>query len=488
MSSKQVHGMRRGEVIDNLDPLEAGRVKVRVFGVYDDIPDSAIPWALYSDPFMGGNSDVGGLFVPDTGNHVWVFFEEGDPEQPVYFAGAPARSDGPQEASKVGTYPSNRVFKTKAGHVIEIDDTPEESRIRIAHKSASQKIWADNGDVEEQVMGKITIVVEQDANLHVKGNINELVDGNVSRQVDGNLNELIKGNVTRQVNGSVTDFVMGGYNTSVIGRRVEMSSGGSEYLTTGQMDVSGSRIDLNKKPGAAIEIEGGEDAVFIYSLEYAYSFGASRELVEAAGANAPFDSPEDADLKAENLASGEFPDEVEADGTEHEVEDAVVQQLEAGCPVLEDDVYKTPIGDRGLTVRSLTLDPIFKHKIQAQNGNSIEDIVCNMHHLCVNALDPLMEAFPSLRINSAFRRGTGGSQHLLGAAVDLQFPSGTNQMYQDVLDYIAANIAYDQVILESSNGGNTYWIHISYDRSKGSQRKSRLTWLGKGYNPGWNFA
>lgn len=467
---KEIYGMRRGEVLDNNDPLKAGRVKIFVFGVYDDMAESDIPWALYSDPFMGGDSDIGGLFVPDVGSHVWVFFEEGDPEQPVYFAGAPARSDGPMEARIQGTYPKNRVLKTKAGHTIEIDDSEGATRIRIAHKSGSQKIWADNGDVEEQIMGKVIVVVEQDANIHVKGNVTEFVDGNVNRQVKGDIKETI----------------LGDYTTHIQGRRKEISVSGAEYLSTGQMDVSGSRVDLNKKKGAAVEVVGGE---FVYTLNYAYSYGAARELVLEAGTNAPFDTPEDADIKAENIASGEFPEETEVtESEEHTVEDEAVQQIEAGCPVLEDDVYKTPIGNRGLTVRSLTLNPVFKHQIQAQNGLSVEDIVCNMHHLCVNAIDPIMEAFPNLRINSAFRRGASSSQHNKGMAFDGQFPNGNKAMYQELLDFIAANIPYDQCILESSNGGKSYWVHVSFDRTKQSQRKSRLTWLGKGYNPGWNFA
>lgn len=475
MSAKQIFGNRRGEVIDNVDPLGAGRVKIRVFGVYDDLPDDAIPWALYSDPFMGGNSDVGGRFIPDMGNHMWVFFEEGDPEQPVYFAGAPARSDGPMEAVTSGEYPHNKVFKTKSGHTIEFDDTEGNTRIRIAHKSDSQKIWAENGDVEEQIIGTLTIIVEQDANIHVKGNANETIDGDCLRVIKGNLREVVDGNFNSQVKG---DHV-----SSINGRRKEVSSGGSEYLSTTQVDVAGSHVALNRKKGAAVETVDGE---FVYTLKYAYTYSAARELVDAAGSNAPFDTPEDLDLKLDNMTSGEFPEETDNEDPKEEntVEDKVVAPIEAGCPTPASDIYATPIGGAGRTVRSLTLDPVFKHKLQAQNGFSVEDLICNAHHLCLNVVDPILEAFPNLRINSGFRRGASSSQHNKMMAIDFQFPNGNKAMYKDVLDFIAANIPYDQCIYETSNG-STFWIHVSFDRTKGSQRKSRLTYRGGKYTSGW---
>lgn len=476
--SEKIYGNKRGVVLDNEDPLDAGRVKIRVFGVYDDLPEDAIPWSLYSDPFMGGNSDVGGMFVPDLGSHVWVFFEEGEQDQPVYFAGAPARSDGPMEVRTQGKYPNNKVFKTKSGHTIEFDDTEGATRIRIAHKSESQKIWADNGDVEETIKGNLLIIVDQDATIHVKGNANQKIDGNYTKIVDGNVIEKITGNYQTQIDGN--------YSTSIKGRRKEMSGAGSEYLSTNQVDMSGARVALNRKKGAAIESVDGE---FVYSPQYAYSYMAARELVDVAGSNAPFDEPDDADAKTDAMASGEWPEEEEftKDTEEVEVEDNDVGSIPAGCPDLSSDVYATPIGGRGLTVRSLTLNPVFKHKIQAQNGFSIAELVCNAHHLCLNALDPVLQAFPNLRINSGFRRGTAKSQHNRLMAVDLQFPSGNTQMYREVLEFIASNVNYDQVIAETTSNGSTWWIHISYDRTKSTQRKARLTYKGGKYTSGWNI-
>lgn len=469
--SKLIYGNKRGVVVDNNDPYDAGRVKVKVFGIHDDVPDSAIPWAIYSDPFMGGSEGAGSLIVPDVENHVWVFFEEGDVDQPVYFAGAPARFHGPLEGRTVGEYPANKVFKTKSGHVIEMDDTEGATRIRIAHCSGSQIVYADNGDVEEQIMGGLLIVVENDATIHVKGNANQKIDGNCTKIVDGDMVERVKGD----------------YSTEISGRRIEKSGGGSEYLSTNQVDMSGSKVALNRKKGAAISTVEGE---FIYAPQYAYTYGAARDLVKLAGTNAPFDEPDDMELKAESTASGEFPEEEEFTKETEEVvvEDTAPAPAPAGCPELSKNVYDTKIGTGGLTVRSLTLNPIFKHEIQAQNGFTVAQIVCNMHHLCLNALDKVLKQYPTLRINSGFRRGTASSQHNKGMAVDLQFSNGgSTAKYREVLQFIAKNVQYDQVIAETTSNGKTWWIHISFDRTKSTQRKARLTYKGNKYTSGWNI-
>lgn len=171
-------GNFRGEVVDVADPLVAGRIRVRVFGVYDDLEDNQIPWAIYADPFMGGGFNSGGFWIPDVGDHVWVFFEEGNHIHPVFFAGAPAVPHMPQEKT-ASEYPKNRIFKSKQGHVIEVDDTAGAARIRIHHKSGSEIVMFENGDVSELVVGNHTRIVQGDAVEIVSGKKDIHVSGNV---------------------------------------------------------------------------------------------------------------------------------------------------------------------------------------------------------------------------------------------------------------------------------------------------------------------
>lgn len=189
----RIFGNRRAIVVDNRDELEAGRVKIRVPSIHgDEVPDEALPWAIYSDPFMGGMEDIGGFLVPDIGSKIWVFFENGDHDQPVYFAGAPSKPHMPKEKTD-GQYPKNKVFKTKAGFLIEIDDTDGETRFHIKQPSGNDKLSDNDGNVQENIKGTRFTHVEGEEVLLSNGKLtiatengNEIVfddDGSVNLKV-----------------------------------------------------------------------------------------------------------------------------------------------------------------------------------------------------------------------------------------------------------------------------------------------------------------
>lgn len=169
-------GFYRGEVVDSQDPMQANRVKIRVFSVFDDMSDASLPWAIMADPFMGGQEGFGGCFIPDVGSHVWVFFETGDPSQPVYFAGAPARPHGPPEKST--NYPYNHVYKTRTGHLIEINDG-DSNHMRIKHNSGTMITINGDGSVNINTVGDVT--------HDISGNLTENVSGNVSIDAGGDI-------------------------------------------------------------------------------------------------------------------------------------------------------------------------------------------------------------------------------------------------------------------------------------------------------------
>jgi len=74
-----------GEVINNEDPNEDGRVKVMVFGKFDELDEEDIPWATASNFMTGGDSSGSGSFsVPKEGSIVNVTFDNGNIYQPEY--------------------------------------------------------------------------------------------------------------------------------------------------------------------------------------------------------------------------------------------------------------------------------------------------------------------------------------------------------------------------------------------------------------------
>ncbi len=72
-------GKYRSTVVNNVDPKQIGRIQVIVPDVSGLAPTS---WAMPCMPYGGVNA---GLFaVPAIGTGVWVEFEQGDPDYPIW--------------------------------------------------------------------------------------------------------------------------------------------------------------------------------------------------------------------------------------------------------------------------------------------------------------------------------------------------------------------------------------------------------------------
>ncbi|MEP7343049.1 MAG: phage baseplate assembly protein V [Acidobacteriota bacterium] len=76
------YGKYRGTVINNIDPLQIGRIQVMVPDVSNLIPTS---WAMPCVPLAG--KQEGTFFLPQIGAGVWVEFEQGDPDYPIWVGG-----------------------------------------------------------------------------------------------------------------------------------------------------------------------------------------------------------------------------------------------------------------------------------------------------------------------------------------------------------------------------------------------------------------
>ena len=72
-------GKYRGKVENNVDPLMQGRVQVSVPAV---LGDGKMSWALPCAAF--GGSSVGLFAIPPAGANVWVEFEGGDSDYPIW--------------------------------------------------------------------------------------------------------------------------------------------------------------------------------------------------------------------------------------------------------------------------------------------------------------------------------------------------------------------------------------------------------------------
>lgn len=83
MSTKQKYfGKYRGTVVNNIDPMQIGRLQVMVPDVSNVMLSS---WAMPCTPVAGIN--MGMFTLPLIGAGVWVEFEQGDPDYPIWVGG-----------------------------------------------------------------------------------------------------------------------------------------------------------------------------------------------------------------------------------------------------------------------------------------------------------------------------------------------------------------------------------------------------------------
>lgn len=136
------YGKYRGVVINNVDPMQMGRIQASVPDVGAAIPTT---WALPCVPITG--KGAGTWFVPPIGTGVWIEFEQGDPEYPIWagcFWGS--ASETPSDAKKGNPVSPSIVLETGLKNLIVISDLPgPKGGIMLKSMSGAQILINDTG-------------------------------------------------------------------------------------------------------------------------------------------------------------------------------------------------------------------------------------------------------------------------------------------------------------------------------------------------------
>jgi uncharacterized protein involved in type VI secretion and phage assembly len=113
-------GKYRATVLNNIDPMQIGRIQVIVPDVSNVVPTS---WAMPCVPVAG--LQMGMYTVPPIGAGVWVEFEQGDPDYPIWvgcFWGTAA--EVPALARMVPPAVPGITFQTTLQNGVTINDVP----------------------------------------------------------------------------------------------------------------------------------------------------------------------------------------------------------------------------------------------------------------------------------------------------------------------------------------------------------------------------
>jgi len=137
MSEGRFYGKYRGKVSSNNDPYKMCRVRAKVPAVFGDEESG---WALPSAPY--GGPGVGFFFVPPVDANVWIEFEGGNPDYPIWTG----CFWGLTETPATTIFPFEKIIKTDTA-TIKLDDTPGTGGITI-ETTSGLKIVMDATGIE----------------------------------------------------------------------------------------------------------------------------------------------------------------------------------------------------------------------------------------------------------------------------------------------------------------------------------------------------
>ncbi|MCI0406116.1 MAG: phage baseplate assembly protein V [candidate division Zixibacteria bacterium] len=132
----EICGKHRGVVVNNVDPQQMGRLQVQVPSVAGTDALFALPSVPYAGP------GVGFFFLPPVGANVWVEFEEGDKNRPIWSGGFWGSGELPPEANL-----RKKVLKTE-GATLTIEDLPGGGGLLLEVGQTKMKLSLKNGIIE----------------------------------------------------------------------------------------------------------------------------------------------------------------------------------------------------------------------------------------------------------------------------------------------------------------------------------------------------
>ena len=136
-------GKYRGLVSNIDDPDGLGRIQADVPAVYGEVPS---PWAMPCLPFAGPSHGL--ALMPEVGDGVWIEFEGGSLDRPIWSGCWWADGQRPEPTANTA-----RLLATSAGHQVLIDEDADE--IKLIHPSGAELVMT--GDEIKLSIGQCTL-------------------------------------------------------------------------------------------------------------------------------------------------------------------------------------------------------------------------------------------------------------------------------------------------------------------------------------------
>jgi len=229
-----------GKVVDNNDPEQLRRVKVKVPEVYGaDISNEDLPWCIPTNLSVIGNTSACQFFgVPIIDSIVSVTFQHGDPLFPEY-SSSPTTPQTVPDLFKTN-YPNRYGWIDEQANHFFIDRTTGD--LELHHNSGTM--------IQINPDGRVTVTAVENVHLEVTGDVTANVGGNLDAQIAGTGRVESGGELTLQ-----------GSDVTIIGgtiRHQGQVQGNSTATYSG--DVRGQGISLATHRHGGVDTGGGTTA------------------------------------------------------------------------------------------------------------------------------------------------------------------------------------------------------------------------------------
>jgi len=148
----QHFGKYRGYVIDNNDPQAMARIRATVPAVLGDAPTA---WALPCLPYAGDG--IGFHAVPSIGSGVWIEFEAGNPDYPIWSGGWWPSEQIPSDEEGNQARPPLKILRSETGLLMSLDDKETTITLSDANGENLLTIEAANGLVRILAAAKTVV-------------------------------------------------------------------------------------------------------------------------------------------------------------------------------------------------------------------------------------------------------------------------------------------------------------------------------------------
>jgi len=175
-TESRFYGKYRATVVDNSDPEKRGRLKLKIPSVLGN--DVVSGWALPCAPY-GGAADQGFYFIPEVDAAVWVEFEAGLLDYPIWVGTfwskpggnsevpKPNKVDGSEE-SDVQSPPTRKIIKTLKGHTIQLEDADDADLVMLLEATNGNLIVMNSDGIKITDSKNKTTITMNDSGLKVE--------------------------------------------------------------------------------------------------------------------------------------------------------------------------------------------------------------------------------------------------------------------------------------------------------------------------------